>query len=94
MARDLWTAAVARADALAKADAAASTLLVFAAALLRAQRDIYTHLQPGGGDRRPPPSVIRACFTEATEQPMAAAKSSGLVLAKMASVAAIKSITM
>jgi len=52
MARDLWTAAVARAEALASADAAASTLLTFAAALLRAQREIYTdlhagHLHPG-----------------------------------------------
>jgi formate dehydrogenase accessory protein FdhE len=47
MARDLWTAAVARAEALANADAAASTLLTFAAALLRAQREIYVYLHQG-----------------------------------------------
>jgi FdhE protein len=54
MARDLWTAAAARADALADADAAASTLLTFAAALLRAQRDIYAHIKPSTPEHVPP----------------------------------------
>ncbi len=42
---DLWTAGIARAQALAEDAAAAAALLTFTASLLRAQRDIYTHLR-------------------------------------------------
>lgn len=45
MGRDLWTSAIHRAELLADADATASPLLTFTAALLRAQRDIYTSLR-------------------------------------------------
>src|SRR5690242_1339465 len=45
MGRDLWTSAIHRAETLAEADATSSPLLTFTAGLLRAQRDIYTHLR-------------------------------------------------